>query len=148
MFFLNTYLTHNRLSSAASDASSPGGSAAGSSTLLDEAALNRLRELDPTGANQLMPRVLAAFDASLTRLMPQLALAQSAMDCNAIRHVAHTLKSSSASIGALHLSRLCAELETAARGGELDSLDAGVNAMRAECALVLRAAKQSFTANP
>ena len=115
---------------------------------LDAVALGRLRDLDPTGANQLMSRIMTAFDASLTRLLPQLAQAQETQDCNAIRHVAHTLKSSSASIGALHLSKLCAELEASARVGETDGLDARINAMRAECKLISSALKESFAASP
>ncbi len=39
---------------------------------LDAAALAQLRELDPTGANRLLERVVQAFDASLARLLPQL----------------------------------------------------------------------------
>jgi two-component system, sensor histidine kinase and response regulator len=143
MHFLNHRHTQRRRLCAALGSASTGGS-----TVLDEAALGRLRDLDPTGENQLMSRVLTAFEASLTRLLPQLAQAQGTQDCAAIRHVAHTLKSSSASVGALHLSKLCAELETAARGAELDGIDARINAMRAETAVVLQALKQSLAARP
>lgn len=86
---------------------------------LDQAALDRLSELDPSGQSRLLERVLQAFRTSVARLRPQLEAARSSGDRAAIRLVAHTLKSSSASIGALHLSQLCGQVETAIR------LDAG-----------------------
>ena len=82
---------------------------------LDAQALARLCALDPRGESLLLKRVLQAFQGSAARLMPQLAAAHLQGDRNAIRLVAHTLKSSSASIGALALSQRCAQLETAIR---------------------------------
>ena len=40
---------------------------------LDAAALARLRELDPEGRHGVLPRVLGAFEASLARMLAQLA---------------------------------------------------------------------------
>jgi two-component system, sensor histidine kinase and response regulator len=155
MHFLNHRQSQGCRLSTAFGSGSAGGSAFTANvnvnvnvTVLDAAALERLRALDPTGENQLMSRVLNAFNTSLTRLMPQLAQAQATQDCPAIRHVAHTLKSSSASIGALQLSKLCTELEAAARAFELEGLDARVNAMRAEAEVVLLALKQSLATQP
>ncbi|MDP9043606.1 MAG: Hpt domain-containing protein [Pseudomonadota bacterium] len=99
----------------------PGASAHASSAVsapvaeLDAVALARLVELDPTGRNQLLERVLQAFQTSVARLRPQLDAARLVGERAAIRLVAHTLKSSSASIGALRLSQLCAQVETAIR---------------------------------
>ena len=89
---------------------------------LDPQALARLAELDPKGDNQLVPRVLRAFVASSARLMPQLDAAGTGPDLVAIRYVVHTLKSSSASIGALGLSATCAEIEALLRGGQTAGL--------------------------
>ena len=148
MHFLNFRHSPPWLFSAASDSGSAGGSAALPASVLDATALERLQALDPTGKNQLMSRVLEAFDTSLARLMPQLAQAQATQDCAVIRHVAHTLKSSSASIGALHLATLCSELEAAARAVELEGLDAQVNAMRTEAERVSLALKQRLSVQP
>ncbi len=144
MHFLNHRHALRRLRSPALESASTGGNGTASAAVLDAVALERLRALDPTGENQLMSRVLTAFDASLTRLMPQLAQAQTTQDCPVMRHVAHTLKSSSASIGALHLSALCAELEVAARAVELEGLDSLIYAVRAEAEVVLIALKQNL----
>ncbi|MEO5770502.1 MAG: Hpt domain-containing protein [Burkholderiaceae bacterium] len=79
--------------------------------LLDAEALDRLRALDPQGQSGLLPRVLATYTASLRRLLEQLQVARANADVQGQRHVAHTLKSSSASVGALKLSALCADIE-------------------------------------
>ena len=105
-------------------------------TLLDAAALQRLRELDPKGQNQLLERVLNAFEASVSRLVPQLLQARAAADSAAVRHVAHTLKSSSASIGALTLSQMCADIEAMIRNDKVLGLDERVALMHGEIASV------------
>ena len=84
-------------------------------SVLDADALERLRSLDPTGDNKLLERVLGTFRSSLDRLIPQMRDGRHGGDAHAVRHVAHTLKSSSASVGALRLSQLCTEVEQALR---------------------------------
>jgi HPt (histidine-containing phosphotransfer) domain-containing protein len=59
--------------------------------------------------------VAKAFETSVGRLQPQLEESIQAQDKAGILHVVHTLKSSSASIGALKLSQQCAEVETMIR---------------------------------
>ncbi len=106
--------------------------------VLDEEALARLRELDPKGENRLLERVLKAFETSVARLLPQLQDSRRLGDRAGIRHVAHTLKSSSASIGAVKLSQLCADIETMIRLEKIEDLDARVDAMAAEVEVVLQ----------
>jgi HPt (histidine-containing phosphotransfer) domain-containing protein len=107
-------LLNRSLRAFAPDAGSAGGEGA-AAAVLDPAALARLAELDPSGANRLLERVLQAFQTSVLRLRPQLEAGRAADDRAAIRLVTHTLKSSSASIGAMRLAKLCAEIETAIR---------------------------------
>jgi HPt (histidine-containing phosphotransfer) domain-containing protein len=105
------------LAPAASDLLHAGGSAPDSKSpaVLDAQALDRLRALDPSGTSKLLMRVVQAFDASVARLLPQLIEALPTLEPHAIRHVSHTLKSSSATIGATKLSKLCAEVESMVR---------------------------------
>lgn len=100
---------------------------------LDAAALQRLGELDPGGRHGLLPRVLRTFDSSSRKLLEQLRAARAAGDAEAQRLAVHTIKSSSASVGALRLSQLCADAESRLRAGEggsaalaplLDEIDA------------------------
>ena len=107
--------------------------------VLDADALARLRELDPHGESRLLERVLRAFESSASRLARQFGEARAAGDMQGVRHVVHTLKSSSASIGALTLSRLCAEIETAIRAEAFAALADRLDAMDRELAAVLQA---------
>ena len=107
--------------------------------VLDEQALARLRELDPRGENKLLQRVLKAFETSVGRLLPQLQDSRRLGDRAGIRHVAHTLKSSSASIGAIKLSQQCADIETMIRLERIEELDTRVDAMCVEVQIVLQA---------
>jgi HPt (histidine-containing phosphotransfer) domain-containing protein len=108
-------------------------------TVLDAQALAGLSTLDPTGANRLVQRVLSTYQASLGKLMRQMSDARGNADHAGIRLAAHTLKSSSASIGALELSRLCSAVEQAVREGRHDAVPALVDDLQAEAGRVDRA---------
>lgn len=98
-------------------------------SVLDAAALARLTELDPKGESRLLERVMQAFQSSLARLRPQLEAARRDGDRAAIRMVVHTVKSSSASIGATRVSQLCGQIETAIRDGADADLNASLTAL-------------------
>jgi hypothetical protein len=100
--------------------------------VLDAAALARLSELDPTGNGTLVQRVLATYAASLERTRNELVRARQPLQPEALRHLAHTLKSSSASVGALALSALCAQVERHVRVPEPGDVDSLLEAMLAE----------------
>jgi HPt (histidine-containing phosphotransfer) domain-containing protein len=121
--------------------------AAAPRTVLDAQALERLRELDPKGENHLIERVLQAFENSVARLGPQLEAARRGGDLSGIRHVAHTLKSSSASIGAMSLSQHCAAVEAMIRQESTDDLDAPLAALSAELDAVLQALRSVLDKN-
>ncbi len=107
--------------------------------VLDADALARLSELDPGGKAGLLERVLSAYTQSLQRLLGQLQLARLEADVQAQRHVAHTLKSSSASVGALGLAARCAEVERGLRDGPAHGLDAQLDGLALEGRRVLAA---------
>jgi len=100
--------------------------------VLDAAALARLSELDPTGNGTLVQRVLATYATSLERTRNELLQARQPMRPEALRHLSHTLKSSSASVGALALSALCAQVEQHVRVPQPGDIDALLDAMLAE----------------
>jgi HPt (histidine-containing phosphotransfer) domain-containing protein len=83
---------------------------------LDAGAQARLRELDPEGRHGVVVRVLQAYEGSLKRMLGQLqAQREGGSDAAVIVALVHTLKSSSASVGALALAALCAEVEARLR---------------------------------
>ncbi len=110
--------------------------------MLDETCLLRLHELDPQGTNRVVERVLRAFESSLQRLLPQSAQALRCGDHEAVRHVVHTLKSSSASVGALELSRCCSEIENRLRARQVEGLAQMLSGLNAEGERVLAAVRE------
>ena len=102
------------------------------SDVLDAQALARLRQLDPSGRGDLVHRVLATYVVSLSRLRQQMVHVQPEGDNAGLRMGAHTLKSSSASVGALDLSQLCAAVEASIRDERLEGLPELVAQMQCE----------------
>ena len=88
----------------------------GGASTLDAGALDRLRALDPEGRHGVLTRVLTAYEASLERHLVQMR-AELARPTAAVAAAAHTLKSSSASVGALLLAQACESLEQRVRQG-------------------------------
>ena len=105
-------------------------------SVLDAQSLAALHQLDPSGANRLVPRVMTTYRSSLARLLGQLTLARERDDADSLRLVTHTLKSSSASVGALALSVLCATAEQAVRDGRLQGLPLMLDQLVAEAVRV------------
>lgn len=103
--------------------------------VLDEATIAQLFEAvgsDPAFLDELAAAYLA--DAP-----EQLAAARAAIAAGSVDDLirpAHTLKSSSATLGATKLAGLARELEQGARGGSLDGAEAGLMAAEAEFARV------------
>lgn len=106
---------------------------------LDAQALARLRELDPDGRLGVLNRVLAAFETSVQRMVLQLEGQLQATDPQVVTGVAHTLKSSSASVGALSLSRACAEVEAKLRKGDTAGMQLDISRLIAEGRAALHA---------
>ena len=100
------------------DLNNTGIEGAATKPVLDAACMAELRALDPDGKAQLVKRVLATYQTSLAKLVDQLRIARVDGAWDQVSRVAHTLKSSSASIGALALSALCADIERFLRAGD------------------------------
>ena len=86
---------------------------------LNPIRLDQIRELDTTGGNGLLHKILQAFLESAANSMLQLEQAMINRDADKLRQSAHALKSSSGNIGAESLSALFKQLEEAGRTGEL-----------------------------
>jgi HPt (histidine-containing phosphotransfer) domain-containing protein len=103
---------------------------------IDCGALDRLRQLDPGGRRGFLQHVLQTYERSLAKHLAVLAAAADSGDIARAGESAHTLKSSSASIGALVLADRCAEVERLARAGDAAALGAPLQALRAEAGRV------------
>jgi len=81
--------------------------------------LGQIRELDTTGGNVLLHKILQAFLESAPNNMRQIEQAIINGDADSLRQSAHALKSSSGNIGAENLSALLKQLEAHGRTREL-----------------------------
>jgi HPt (histidine-containing phosphotransfer) domain-containing protein len=107
---------------------------------VDVAVLKGLVGDDP----QVVHRLLANYQAAAEALAAEMRSARGADDIRQIGALAHKLKSSSRSVGALALGDLCAELENACRSGTRDEVsqaivqfEAGVREVHAQIAALL-----------
>ena len=87
---------------------------------LDRKVFAQLAELDPGGESGLIRQILQAYQESTTTLVGQLSRAMAESDAETLRKLAHSLKSSSANVGAVRLSALLAELESLGRQNRLE----------------------------
>ncbi len=107
------------------------GDAAGAGESVDLSALADLLSSLGDRAPMAEARLIDTYLRELPRMIEQLRSALVADDREVLHRVAHTLKSSSASLGAFPLSMMCAELEDRSResippdaGEVIDALDA------------------------
>ena len=112
---------------------------------LDARALAELSQLDPGGAGRLVHRVLVTYQGSLARLVQQLTAAMTTGDLATVRLSVHTLKSSSASVGALALSDMCAQAELAVRQERTVELPALIERLLTEAEQVRLAVQRKLS---
>jgi HPt (histidine-containing phosphotransfer) domain-containing protein len=82
---------------------------------INQQALDKLRSLQRKGRPDVVSKVIRTYLGHAPLLLDSLRDAVARGDASAIEHAAHSLKSSSSNVGALTLSRLCAELEEMGR---------------------------------
>jgi HPt (histidine-containing phosphotransfer) domain-containing protein len=105
----------------------------------DAGALAQLRQLDPQGRNKLLERVLGAYAQSLQKLLAQMPVNAGQQDSDTVRQLVHSLKSSSASVGALPMADLCNQIERAVRDGHLAQWQSQMGPLRSQAERLLQA---------
>jgi signal transduction histidine kinase/DNA-binding response OmpR family regulator/HPt (histidine-containing phosphotransfer) domain-containing protein len=91
---------------------------------LDPAALEALRAMQVEGEPDLVEALVAIYLEETPGLLATLRQAVAAGQPDRVRKAAHTLKSSSANLGAARLAARCADLEGRGRRGDLDGIEA------------------------
>ena len=79
--------------------------------LIDQQAIETLRTLERGGVTDLVPKIIDSYLTTSTNLMADLHKAGQLGDFTGINTAAHSLKSSSANVGAEPLVVLCVTLE-------------------------------------
>jgi PAS domain S-box-containing protein len=85
----------------------------------DLTAIERIRDMERRGAARLLERLITTYLATAAKLVADAERALEHDDAPALRQAVHTLKSSSANLGAVRLARQCAALESLARAGRV-----------------------------
>jgi HPt (histidine-containing phosphotransfer) domain-containing protein len=94
--------------------------------VLDAQVLAELRE-SVGGDEEFIADLVATYVTEGDSHLAAMQQAAAARDAAAIVRPAHTLKSSSAALGALRLAQVAREIEMAGRAGEVDGLDRRVD---------------------
>jgi signal transduction histidine kinase/DNA-binding response OmpR family regulator len=106
---------------------------------IDAAILSDLREVLSAGEPAALSELIAIFLDDTPNLIHQMHDAATRADAAQLQQAAHTLKSSSAALGAVVLSRHCAELEQQSREGDLTGARSTLAQIDAEFARVRQA---------
>ena len=77
--------------------------------------MENIRSTEPDGSGDILKRILGLYLDDSPKLLSQLKNAVEQGDTESVRRTAHSLKSSSANVGANHLSSLLAKLELRGR---------------------------------
>ncbi len=109
------------------------------SVSIDQAALDNIRELQKEGEDSVLCRIVDMYFGNAAELLMNLRAAIEASDAEAVRMAAHTLKSSSANVGAVALSAQCKLLEKIARKGNLEDAESIVTELEKEFKSVRKA---------
>ncbi len=97
---------------------------------IDEAALDAIRALEQPGTDSLLNRIIKLFLDESADLQDQIGAAVAQANADALRKSAHSLKSSSANVGALQVSEISRDLEVAGRNGDLSRTESLYDALR------------------
>ena len=113
---------------------------------IDSKALDEIRALQRSGAPSLLDKVVACYLDDAPRLAQSMREAIAAGDSGVLQRAAHTLKSSSATVGALRLAGLCKDMEARARAGNLAEVEHALNRIEIEYARVRAALAEQAAA--
>jgi PAS domain S-box-containing protein len=113
--------------------------AADENSVLDISVIERIREMEQRGAARLLERLIETYTSTATKLMADAELALAHQDPVMLRHAVHTLKSSSANVGATLLSQHFGAIEQQARDGRTQEAEHEWPAVRVEYARAVQA---------
>ena len=116
---------------------------------LDQTTLNELRALDPDGSSQVLAQIIASYLEDAPNPIRQMQAALAGSDLAGLTRHAHSLKSTSLSLGATRVSQIARDIELAGKSNATDGCQsllmalgaeyaAAERLLRAECASVQR----------
>ena len=106
--------------------------------VIDRNALDQIDELDPEQNGTLLNSIIDTYVENAEVLMLELSEATGDKDLAAAVRAAHSLKSSSANVGARRLSGLCAKMEKQGRAGNIDPITTNIDRAWKEYEVVVK----------
>ncbi len=95
--------------------------------VIDRSALDQIDELDPEQDGSLLNNIIDTYVENAEVLMLELSEAAGQDDLTTAVRAAHSLKSSSANVGARRLSGLCATMEKHGRDGNIEPITVNID---------------------
>ena len=114
-------------------------------TVIDCSALEQIMAIDPDNGQSLLNGIIDTFCDDGAELVDSLLVAANADDMDGVASVAHSLKSSSASVGAMRLSNLSRNLEASARSNDRNAVRGAAATARQEFEAAANAISASAT---
>jgi HPt (histidine-containing phosphotransfer) domain-containing protein len=108
-------------------------------TQLDRAALNKIRALQNDGGAEILIKVVNLYLENSPKQLQAIQQSIAQGDAAKLRNAAHSLKSSSASLGATTLAALCKEIEEKGRNRQMHGLETTLSVLEFEYAAACRA---------
>ncbi len=119
----------------------------GHSSLLDRKVLDDLRKLSVGSQVNYLDKVISLYERDSPRLVKAIHEAIARNEAQALFFAAHSLKSSSALLGAISLSSLCLKLETMGRNDAMHDAASLLQVLNEEFEGVLRALEREKSGN-
>jgi signal transduction histidine kinase/CheY-like chemotaxis protein len=104
---------------------------------LDHSAIEAVRQLDPDGQDRLLARLIALYRDDSSQLLADIDNGMKVSDAEAVARAAHTLKSSSANLGATNVAAIARQIENSARNGDLTDMMSSITKLRAQRTVAL-----------
>jgi HPt (histidine-containing phosphotransfer) domain-containing protein len=99
---------------------------------IDRASLDQINDLDPNQNGELLNTIIDTYCENAAVLIRELVEAARGDDLDAAVRAAHSLKSSSANVGAQRLATLCRSIEQDGRSGDISAILVNLNPALAE----------------
>jgi HPt (histidine-containing phosphotransfer) domain-containing protein len=99
---------------------------------LDQAPLDELRSLDPDGSGGILAQIINVYLDDAPKLIAQIQSSLAAKDIASMTRHAHSLKSSSLSVGASRVGEIAKDIEASGRKNSTDEIPALLMALSAE----------------
>ncbi|MCK5439302.1 MAG: response regulator, partial [Gemmatimonadetes bacterium] len=115
-------------------------------SVLDSSRLDEIRSLMTDDEPDFLRNIVDQFIKDTAKLIQEMKAALRASDASSLKVAAHTLKSSSASLGATDLSALCKQVQTIAAEGSIEPAELVVVQIENEFAGVISALRAEVAA--